>query len=263
MRNVASVLRVLVLAGLWGCGHEEGQLGPPTFNATGNWQFSATSTAANTPSLMIAGGITQSGTSLTGAVHFSGSPCFDPEIAVALTGTRTDRDLTLTSASADGQLVSITGSGTDAGSLTEGAFTGTYSIVGGCADGDHGNIVGTRFRSLSGRWRVIFDVNDQTSPGIATISQGGVSAQGSSEIGGPVTSNIFPCLGGTLVPGTFPVHSFILGTLVALEIETLDGTVLFEGTLRPDGTIFGTADIVGGPCGENIAFVSLSRLQEF
>ena len=53
------------------------------------------------------------------------------------------------------------------------------------------------------------------------------------------------------------------GTLVALEIETLDGTVLFEGKLRPDGTIFGTADIVGGPCGENIAFVSLSRLQEF
>ena len=45
-------------------------------NVAGNWQFSTTSTAGMPPAT-IAGGINQSGSSVSGAVHVGGSKCFD------------------------------------------------------------------------------------------------------------------------------------------------------------------------------------------
>ena len=106
-------------------------------NVAGNWQFSTTSTAGM-PSATIAGGISQSGSSVSGAVHIEGSKCFDRLTTIGLTGILTGSDISLTSTSVGGQVLTLTGSISGIGDV----FTGTYTINGGCANGDHGPVTG-------------------------------------------------------------------------------------------------------------------------
>jgi hypothetical protein len=117
---------------------------------SGNWQFSITS-LTGTPPAAIAGSIARSGSSVSGAVHVDGSNCFDHLITISLTGTLTGSNISLASTSVDGQVVTFTGS------ISDNAFTGTYTIDGGdCADGDHGNVTGIRTFSISGYLPGIF-----------------------------------------------------------------------------------------------------------
>jgi hypothetical protein len=55
--------------------------------------------------MTIAGSITQSSSSVTGAVHVDGSNCFDQATRVGLTGTLTGSNLSLTSTSVNGQVL--------------------------------------------------------------------------------------------------------------------------------------------------------------
>ena len=96
-------------------------------NIAGNWEFSTNSTSGMPPAT-IAGAINQSGTSVTGAVHVQSSKCFDRLTTIGLTGTLTGSDISLTSASVGGQVLTLDGSI----SPIDNTFTGTYTINGGC-----------------------------------------------------------------------------------------------------------------------------------
>ena len=89
-------------------------------NVEGNWQFSMTSTVSGAPPLSIGGSISPSGSSVSGAVHISGSNCFDPVSTVGLTGTLTGSDLSLTATSVDGQVTTLTGT------ISDDTFTATH-----------------------------------------------------------------------------------------------------------------------------------------
>jgi hypothetical protein len=58
---------------------------------------------------------------------------------MGLTGTLTGSNISLTSASIGGQVTTLTGS------ITDDAFTGTYTINGGCGNRDQGNVTGINF----------------------------------------------------------------------------------------------------------------------
>src|ERR1039458_9381908 len=146
MKHCASILWLSTLFLLSGCGggRTTGSPSSPTSNPPGvsavsNWQFSTTSTVPGTPPLTIAGSISVSGSSVSGAVHVSGSNCFDRLTTVGLTGTLTGGNISLTSASVAGQVATFTGTFSDPGTFLPGQFTGTYAINGGCADGEKGN----------------------------------------------------------------------------------------------------------------------------
>jgi hypothetical protein len=62
-------------------------------------------------------------------MHVNGSNCFDPLAIVRLAGTLTVNKISLTSTSVSGQVINF------AGNITDTAFTGTFTINGGCADG--------------------------------------------------------------------------------------------------------------------------------
>jgi hypothetical protein len=83
-----------------------------------------------TLALTIAGSINQSSGSVSGVVHVDGSNCFDRLATMGLTGTLTGDNLSLATTSVAGQVVTFTSS------ITNSAFTGTYTINGGCANGD-------------------------------------------------------------------------------------------------------------------------------
>jgi hypothetical protein len=228
-------------------------------NSVSNWQFSTTSAVPGMPSLTIAGSINLSRSSVTGAMHVDGSSCFDQLTTVALTGTVTGGTISLTSTSVAGQVTSLTGIITNLGvTYSAGQFTGTYSINGGCASGDQGNVTGVKIPYVANLLKGTF-----TDSGGGTFSLSGDLAQdanassaGSFGVSGTATLNT-PCFGsGTITAGTFPSGSFIIGTSVALQINTGNGIIVFVGTWdMAQGVISGNYTVSGGTCDQTGAAI--------
>ena len=230
---------------------------PPAqnLNSSGNWQFSMTSSASGPP-ITIAANLTQTGTSVAGAAHLQGLNCFSPLTTIGLSGSLTGADLSLTSASVSGQVITL------GGTISNKSLTGSYSISGGCANGDSGTVKGFHVPTIQGRWRVIFDVNGAHNGGIADLTQES-SSSGSFPVSGTTDdSSGLACLSGTIAPGAFPAPSFIMGTAVALKVNTSDGTINFDGAVNEtSGEILGTYTISGGSCSSviDIGFACFGR----
>jgi hypothetical protein len=213
--------------------------------------------------LTIAGSISVSGSSVSGAVHVAGSNCFDRLATVGLTGSLTGGSISLTSASVAGQVATFTGTFSDPGTFLPGQFTGTFAINGGCANGDQGNVTGVKVLYIGNTLNGSF-----TTSGGGAFSVVGDMAQdatssnaGTFAITGTVTFNTSCFSSGTMASGTFPSGSFIMGTSVAFEIATGNGTVAFLGTLNTaTGEIDGDYTISGGTCDQTgtAAFVASS-----
>jgi hypothetical protein len=86
--------------------------------------------------------------------------------------------------------------------------------------------------------------------GFGTVAQrSSASFEGSLAITGTATFHSSCFSSGTIMSGTFSSGSFIIGTSVALVIETGSGTVAFLGTENLDkGEISGKYTVVGGTC---------------
>jgi hypothetical protein len=255
MKHLASTLGLLwPLVFLCGCaagpkggrGGGEGILVTPPeviTNIAGNWNFSTTSTVS-APPLTFAGSISQSRHSITGAVHVNGSNCFDQLPTVSLTGKLKGSDITLTSAAVAGQVTIFTGH------ITENEFTGTYTIRGGCADGDQGNVSGIKIDALSTYFTGTFTPSGQASFDVdANLTQNDASPEGSFGLSGTMTFKSSCFNSGIVTPGTFPSGSFVIGTSVALAIQTGNGTMTFVGTENPNTReIDGAYTASGGTC---------------
>lgn len=251
MKQLANIFHISLLVLLCGCGGGGKTSGPPpqgtniANNIAGNWQFSTTSTVPGTAPMKIAGSINLSGSAVSGAVHVEGSNCFDRLTTIGLTGTLTGSNISLTSTPAGGQITTFTGSLTDTG------FTGTYTINGGCADGDQGNVTGIKIPFIANILSGIFTASGgETFDVAADIAQGSsASLEGSFAITGTATFRTSCFSSGTIMTGTFSSGSFIIGTSVSLLIQTGNGTVAFLGTENLDkGEISGNYTVVGGTC---------------
>jgi hypothetical protein len=222
MRHVASILWLSALVLLCGCGGggyrgaAGGGIPAPTpdppapgLNIVSNWQFSTTSTVPGTPSLTIAGSINQSGGSISGAVHVDGSNCFDRPTTMGLTGTLTGDNISLTSTSVAGQVATFTGSTTD-NALTDafsaGRFTGTYTIKGGCANDDQGNVTGIKIPYIANILNGTFTASGGGTFDVAgNVAQySNASPEGSFGVTGTVTFHTSCFSSGTIGFGKFP-----------------------------------------------------------
>jgi len=220
---------------------------PQGLNIAGNWQFSTTSTAGM-PLLTIAGSISQSGSTLGSVVHVDGSSCFEQQTAIRLTGTLADGNISLTSVSVNEQVITLAGTITKKDGFPY-QLTGTYTMVGGCAGGDQGNVTGYGVGAFNGTW-----YGNLTTAGGADIHWGtnqlgqvGASSEGSFGLTGTFNFDGACFNSGKL---TYPTPSYILGTSVAPNIPTDNGTVAFVGTAGPDegGLIEGTYTVIGASC---------------
>jgi hypothetical protein len=199
--------------------------------------------------LDLGGSIIQSGNTLSSALHVAGSSCFEQATTVLLSGTLTNGNISLTSTAIDGQVISLTGTITKKNGYPY-QLTGTYTVDGGCASSDQGNITGYSVDGINGVWH-----GNLTTAGGALIHWGtdqlgqvGASSEGSFGLTGDFNFDGACFDSGKLTPGTFPIPSFILGTSVALKIPTNNGTIAFVGTADPDGLIRGTYTVTGGSC---------------
>jgi hypothetical protein len=221
-------------------------------NIEGNWHFSMTSAVSGTPPLSIDGSISPSSSSVSAAVHINGSKCFDPLNTVGLTGTLTGSNLSLTSTSVDGQIATFTGNIADdtlTATHVPGQFTGTYTINGGCAGGDEGNVTGAKESSMTRSWAGDLTSETGDTNRIAVdLVQGNPTQEGTFGLTGTAFFEVGRCFtSGKIVSGTFPSGSYIVGNSVSLEIETDNGVIVFLG--KPSGgVIHGNYTLVGSTC---------------
>jgi hypothetical protein len=266
MQYLARMLCLLLVLALFGCGGENRSSNPtgggggpsttpppPVQNSATNWQFSTTSAVSEMPALTISGSVGRSGSAISAKFHVDGSNCFDPLSTVTLTGTLTNDDLSLTSNSVAGQVTTFTGRVTHdalAGWSSPGQFTGTYTISGGCANGDQGSVIGIKLPFIN---HLVTGTLMASGGGTFHLEgdmtlQGAIS-EGSFGITGSVAFDT-PCFGPSEIKsGVFRSGSYILGTSVALVFETGNGTIAFLGTLDPDKSeISGTYTASGSTC---------------
>lgn len=234
MKKFCTIAAILFLAFAASCGGGGGTSHtdpiPNYTSITGNWELVTTSgISSNQPSL-VGGSIISNGGTVTGIVHVApttdifGTGCFNLYDNVALSGTiDTNNNVTLTSASINGQVIAATLTVTPDGN----AMQGTYTISGGCAGGDHGTIAGLRFPDVSGTWSgsVKSSTTNITQSLSGTLTQTtGANANGIFPISGTVNFPGSACFTSaqTVAPSSTDLGSFALGGVVVLQLRTTD-----------------------------------------
>jgi hypothetical protein len=228
----------------------------------GNWAVSATSTAIAThiadATFIIGGNLTQTGSSVAGTMHITQSLCFDPAQAVTFTGTVKEKNVTLTSASVEGQVIEVKASG------TKDSLTGTYTVTGGCGDGDQGTVTASAVPSISGTWSgTISNIASRTKGygaveatlSIALTQAATASEDGTFALTGDITYTNSACsVSGTITNGTL-AGNFILINASTVETDDSDGAFSYTDVLLDSPTapanMTGLYDVVVGLCSDN------------
>ena len=214
----------------------------------GNWSMTATP-SGGAATFYIGGNLTQSGTSVVGTMYVVNSLCYSPSQTVAFTGTVKGNNVTLTSASVGGEVISLIAAG------TAGSLTGTYSIAGGTScNGDSGTLTANPVPSISATWSgpITGSGGSNVTLAIAFTQAAAASADGTFALTGNVTFTNSSCsLTGTVN------HSFIAGPYLVVQGQTNDVSgntgdytytqVLLNNPATPT-SMTGTYSVIDGDC---------------
>jgi len=255
--GLALFLSAAALLLLAGCGTQSQSVLP-----AGNWAIvtkSATSSSAGT----LGGSLHQSGNSVSGVLHSLGfSKCYTPPIPpimvqtdIPVSGTFENGVLHLVSNSVSGQVVTM-----DA-NYRAGALNGSYTVQGGCADGEHGTVSGQLMPDLTGTWtgttpsgtRMMVTWQQQASP----TTDGVFSITGTVSLSnGPAC---YPsgsmALQAGYSQGGEPMASFVTGNALSVAASDSSGSepvaialAGFAHTTSSPHTVTGSFTLSGGSC---------------
>ncbi|ABF42643.1 hypothetical protein Acid345_3642 [Candidatus Koribacter versatilis Ellin345] len=260
-----TVFAVLTLSCLLsvGCGNSGVPSAPYSTIKNGNWSLTGTSTVTSGLVLSIGGGLTQSVDLVSGTMQVSSSSSNCPGLlaaAVPFTGSFRGNAVTLKSASFGDQFVTVSavGSGT--------SLTGTYSVVGGCADGDKGTISAIYLPPLTATWNGPFMNPDGTlipldpnhpskgpSTATLTLTQSDTATNGQFPLSGSFEAHFW--LDGCFPAGTIPgadTSAYVMGTSVVISSSGAGGEVRYKGQLEQTESgpvILGSISSNAGHCG--------------
>lgn len=236
---------------------------PPVPAMNGNWEILADSQVANT-TYQGGGSFSTNGTAITGILHFLNSSCYlgsqngsTTFYDIPISGTLSSKgDLTAKSTAVQGQTLTFSGL------WSNGAISnGTYSITGGCADGDHGTVTGFSVPSLTGTYSGTFvsatGVQVKTT---VSLTQSATDNDGFYALTGSASFSGSPCFSsGTVEAGAY---SFALGGYMQLPIDTANNDlVLFQGSITDStgNTISGNYSVTGAVCSGDSGTGSATR----
>jgi hypothetical protein len=217
------LISLLLCSVLLGCGGNtsHNNQGPPMLFESGLHSMSASSSTDPTGSFVLVGSLMQNGSSLSGIMHFQGSPCFPFATDIPVNGTLTPSEADLTAMLPNGQKVTFSGMTHPGGHLT--FLNGNYSVTGsGCIANVQGT-AGDGAMDFSGHYIGHF------------VSSTGNSASVSLSLNqtGPDAHGLFSATGTVSITG---------GT--CFSSATLDATTLLLGkgsTLVLDDSAVGSA----------------------
>jgi hypothetical protein len=265
----AVLLAGLALVVLAGCGMSS----QPQALPAGNWAI-VTKAATTTSGGTLGGNLIQSGTSVTGVLHSIGfSHCYRPptppimvQTNIPVTGTFENGALHLVSSSVSGQVLTV-----DA-TYRSGALNGTYSVQGGCADGERGTVNGQPMPDLSGTWIGIASSGARVV--VAWQQQGSATTDGVFSMSGTVNLSNGPACypSGTMAlqagysQGGEPMASFVTGnalSVAASDSSSGDPVAIalagFAHTATSPHAITGTFTLSGGSCAFSPQQITLTR----
>jgi len=260
--SVLSLLAGVFALALAGCG------GTNNLNLTqGNWSVTATSTATSralaAPTFIIGGNLTQNKSTVSGTMYVVDSLCFPASQAIAITGTVKEKKVTLTTASFQDQVITVTATGTDPSTLT-----GTYTVTGtGCDGGDQGTVVATAMPSITGTWTG--PINPTLGIAVPTLSLNLTQSATASEDGTfPLTGTVTYTNSGCSVSGTVSSGSVAGQYIASLHVNTIDqnqtaGDFFYENVLLDSASaptsMTGDYDAITDLCGEIAQPVTLTK----
>ncbi len=233
----------------------------------GNWSVTATSTAsarAAAPTFLIGGNLTQNGSAITGAMYVIDSLCFPASQQLAITGTVKDKNITLTTATFNDQVITVTATGSDPSTLS-----GTYKVTGsGCDGGDQGTVTATAMPSISGTWNGLVPSNGngitQATISVALTQAAAASADGTFSLTGTVTYTNSTCsVSGTISSGSVAgqyISSLHVDTVQSDEStgEFFYSNVVLDSSTAPKN-MTGDYDSISDLCGENSQTLTLTK----
>jgi hypothetical protein len=230
-----SALAAIFALALAGCGSSNN-----TALTQGNWSVTATSSGdalsrnaqshnaqshnaqplAESGTFYIGGNLTQNGANLTGTMYVVGSECFN-SAGVAFTGTVNGNNVTLTtdSPSLAGQVITVTATAASASSLS-----GTYTVAGGCDDGDSGTVSASAAVPITGTWAGSLSNCEAEKNGCANANISFDMTQGTTAAtdgGFPLTGSITYTNSGCSASGTI-TGGEIYGSYLVLNATTVD-----------------------------------------
>jgi hypothetical protein len=227
---------------------------PESDSATGNWQIAVT-TSGTLPFSALTGSVlqgtpqTDGQTSLFAVLQtLNPSDCFRGVTTVPLEGSLTGTSFSLSSLSDSGQYLNITG----VSESNANAFTGSFVIDDGCANGTTGNLSGIKIAPLTGDYSGPWDAGTGNRTMSLALSQYSFAdGFGYFHLQGTATFTGVSCFStGTLESA----QSTISGQQVLLTITTsgiTPSTVTLLGTVDPaaDSLTLTSIQILGGCAG--------------
>jgi hypothetical protein len=248
MRGLGSIMLASLAVVLFGCGGSGSTSTttpppPPSYpTLTGNWALVANSTAVSQMT-QIGAYITNANGSVSGTIHPLNSPCYTLAEDVPITGTvSTAGAVSATSSSVGSQVLTLTGSAAS-GSLSG----GTYSITGGCGNGDKGTVTGYIVPAYTNTYAGTFlSVSKLSISTTITTVQGGPDVNGLYSVTGSATFSGSPCFASATISS-----STITGAYMEVVLTANDGSrVTFAGYITDSTgkTISGDYEIQGGKC---------------
>ncbi len=254
VRRVLSI----VLAGSAACGLLAGCSGdgssnsaaPRTFlNITGNWGFTATSTTYQGATAPVGVQLTAANGAVTGIAHIFSS-CYAITDNVPLTGTEDyDGNLSLTSSSVNGNVLTITAKLASATAVS----SGTYSIAANTGCKDSGTINGSTVAPVSGTYKgtVKSLANSATFPVTAALTQSSTAdVNGFEHLTGSVSFMGSPCVTTSTINNT-ATNTEVIGNLyLAMFSSGGSPNVLTYGTLSADAKTLNVTYQLGNCAGD-------------
>ncbi|WP_150133257.1 hypothetical protein [Granulicella sibirica] len=220
-------------------------------NMSGNWQLNATPTMGISPFSSLSGyvfeiNVAAAAHQTTASFLVASTGCFSGAGAVQLLGNVEQPLVSLTSFEVNNQVLTVTAQKDEAGDT----LSGTYSVKGGCADGDTGTLTGTRYNNLTGTYAG--DTQNDATKGIGlSVTQAGGTGSGIFLMTGSATFSGFSCFTkGSLVAGGV---SYISGSSTTLVLNTNEGKssqVTLIGTIdkSADTLSLSSIQVTGGAC---------------
>ncbi len=253
---------VLVLLNLFaaGCGGGNGGASLPVEKITsGNWSFDTSTNPTFGHLDSMGGSFVLTGSSLSGTMFVDLTTCSTAPAVIDLSGTMSGNSFTLKASPLDNQVITIQGTIQGPNSLS-----GTYSISGGCANGEQGSIAGVYVPPLTGTWKTTESVNGTPVTITLKLTQApNATSTGYFPLSGTATYSGSPCA----TTGTVDQNvSFVLGKLVGVFVSTNEsggtGTVLYGGALDAPATATsfqGFEEVMTGSCSSSGALLMFSK----
>jgi hypothetical protein len=265
--SLVLVLAVIELTGCVGTNSTTNSTKPGTFvSVTGNWELDATPSSGTPPFTVLSGFFNELGTNpasgdyVSAALQVQSTTCYGASTSVPVQGLVAGNVLTLASFPVDGQEIAITATKNAAGTQ----MTGDYNIIGGCANGDEGTLVGTLYAPVNGTYSGTVQMASSPETIQLTLAQSTQgTGTGESLVSGSAVFQGFSCFTSGTLQNT---NSYVIGSTASLTFTTneMSGSqITMAGKIDPaaDTVTLSSINVTGGSCSGSIGAATLTLNQ--